>query len=112
MFAVAPFIQPAERMLEQEARALLTRLARIKPFALQETMVAAAAIPAAAQTAIERHLLAGRRELRWMILEFLRWLKTSEGRAASAAEMQSRFTALRLRFLNGLAQFDIFSDVL
>ena len=44
--------------------ALLTRLQRVKPFALQETMVPAAAISNEAQTAIDQFLVAGRRELR------------------------------------------------
>jgi len=51
-------------MLEQEARALLTRLDRVKPFALQETMLPAAALSPAAQTGIEQYLMRGRRDLR------------------------------------------------
>src|SRR3954470_10382822 len=54
----------ASWMLEQEARALLTRLARVRPFALHETMVPAAALLPRAQAGIERYLVAGRRELR------------------------------------------------
>lgn len=54
----------ARWLLIQETRALVTRLNLIKPFALTETMVQAAAPSLAAQTAIERHLLAGRRQLR------------------------------------------------
>ena len=49
---------------EQEARALMTRLKRIKPFALHETMVPAAAILPAAQISIEQYLTKGRRELK------------------------------------------------
>ena len=48
-------------MLEQEARALLTRLKRIKPFALHETMLPAASLLPAAQIGIERYLMGGRR---------------------------------------------------
>ena len=49
-------------MLEQEARALLTRLDRVKPFALQETMLPAAALSPAAQTGIEQYLIVSFKE--------------------------------------------------
>jgi hypothetical protein len=45
---ITPF---ATWMLAQEARALLTRLARVKPFALIEPMLPAAALQPAAQLA-------------------------------------------------------------
>ena len=41
-------------LLEQEALALLTRLRQVRPFALQETMLPAAALTPTAQVAIER----------------------------------------------------------
>src|SRR5262245_48968165 len=99
-------------LLEQEARALLTRLARVQPFALQMPMVPAAAVPPAAQTAIEQYLARGRRELRGLVVGFLRWLRGPAGRAATPAEAQRRFTYLRLRFQAVLTQFDIFADAL
>jgi hypothetical protein len=102
----------ASWMLEQEARALLTRLARIKPFALQETMVAAAAIPQAAQTAIERYLITGRNQVRVIIYDFIRWLQSPQGLMSSPAQAQKKFTLLRLRFNASLTQFDIFADAL
>ena len=46
----------SHRFLEFEARALLTRLNRLKPFALQMTSVPAAAVSLQAQAAIERVL--------------------------------------------------------
>jgi len=102
----------AARMLAEEARALLTRLARVKPFALQETMVPAAAISTEAQTGIETYLARGRRDLRAQILDYIAWLPSEAGRAAGAAEKQHRFTALRLRFNVVLSQFEIFSSAL
>lgn len=102
----------ANPTLAQEAAALLTRLERVKPFALHVPMVAAAAISTAAQTAIEQHMLAARRELRERVLEYLEWLRSSEGRAAAPHEVQRRFTFLRLRFNLVLSEFDIFSDAL
>jgi hypothetical protein len=98
-------------MLAQEARALLTRLARVKPFVLHETMVPAATVSPAAQVAIERYLMAGRRALRQMVQRYVRWLKL-EGQLVSPAEAQRRFTFLRMRFNAVLSQFDIFADVL
>jgi hypothetical protein len=102
----------ASWMLAQEARALLTRLARIKPFVLHETMVPAAAVSPLAQTAIEHYLANGRRDLRGLVQEYLTWLQGPEGTSASAAEAQRRFTFLRMRFNAVLSQFDIFADVL
>lgn len=46
----------ARGLIALEARALLTRLKLIKPFALQEPMLPAAALTPRAQLAIERHL--------------------------------------------------------
>jgi hypothetical protein len=106
--AMSPF---AAAMLEQEARSLQARLARVRPFALIEPMVPAAALLPAAQTAIERFLVTGRRELQAMVAAFLTWLRQAR-RSASAAEAQRRFTFLRLRFNAVLTQFDLFNDVI
>lgn len=99
-------------MLEQEARALMTRLERIKPFALHETMVPAAAILPAAQIGIERYLMKGRQELRGLIQRYIRWLRSPSGQRVNPAQAQRLFSLLRLRFNAVLTQFDLFSDVL
>lgn len=112
MATTSKAFSPALRMLEQEARALLSRLARVKPFALQETMVAAAAVPLAAQKSIERYLLAGRIELRQRIRNFLKWIKSQEGLQSSPAQAQRRFSMIKLRFNAAITHFDIFSDAL
>jgi hypothetical protein len=75
MFANAP----ASIFLAQEARSLLTRLARVRPFALEIPSVLAAAVTPAAQTAIESHMARGRRRLRTMVLGYLRWLRGRVG---------------------------------
>jgi len=98
-------------LLEQEARALLTRLGRVKPFALQETMLPAASLSPAALIAIERLLVDGRYELRQQVFAYLRWLRGA-GSTATAEELQRRFTRVRLRFNNALSQFDSFSEVI
>ena len=105
---MAPFVA---WMLEQEARALRTRLARVRPFALIESMLPAAALLPPAQIAIERHLAQGRHDLERAIRGFMTWLRTG-ARTQSAQDAQRRFTQLRLRFNVALTQFDLFSDVL
>lgn len=103
--------QLATWMLEQEARAMLGRLNRVKPFAVQETMLPAAALSPAAQAGIERHLINGRRILRQQIRRYIAWLR-GVGASATAAEQQRRFTFLRLRFNLALSQLDLFSDAI
>ncbi|WP_440636468.1 hypothetical protein ACSHT2_21850 [Bradyrhizobium sp. PUT101] len=98
-------------MLLHETRALLARLALVKPFALQEPMLPAAALLPAAEVAIDRFLLAGRRELRLMVGRYLAWLNAA-GDEVSAEEAQRRFAVLRLKFNAVLTQFDTFADVI
>ncbi|HEX9374698.1 MAG TPA: hypothetical protein VGB19_00425 [Actinomycetota bacterium] len=98
-------------LLEQEARALLRRLDRVKPFVLQETMVPAANLMPTAQIAIERYLMAGRGKLRRDVRAFIRWIR-GPGRGAVPQEQQRRFTTLRLRFNTALTQFDLFAEAL
>lgn len=100
----------AKWLLEQETRALLTRLAAVEPFVLQETCVAAAALSPAALSGIEQYLIAGRREVHRRAEKFLRWLRGA-GASAPAAEQQRRFWSLRLAFQTALTQFDLFSEV-
>jgi hypothetical protein len=101
----------ASWLIEHEARALLTRLDRILPFALQDTMVPAAAVLPRAAAAIEGYLADGRRQLRSRVLEFIGWIQ-GPGRAVDPAEMQHRYTLLRLRFNAVLAQLELFAEAL
>ncbi|MGB7949203.1 MAG: hypothetical protein WCH75_16065, partial [Candidatus Binatia bacterium] len=98
-------------LLENEARALLARLAMIKPFALQTPMVAAANAPAAL-SAIEAYLLNGRRALRTAVRDYIRWLRANATNHFNPADAQRRFAFLRMKFNAGLTQFDIFADAL
>jgi len=102
----------ARRLLADEARGMLTRVARVKPFALHETMVPAASVSVAAQSAIERFLARGRAELRTRIRSYLSWLSHPEGLRASLQEGHRRLAFLRLRFNAMLSQFDVFSIVM
>ena len=99
-------------MLAQETRALLTRLERVRPLSLQETMVPAAAIAPAALTAIETTLSSRGRDLKRRVRVFLAWLGGPPGQAANPEAIQKRFTLLRLSFNAYLSQLDIFSDAL
>ncbi|MDQ1835354.1 hypothetical protein [Massilia scottii] len=101
----------AASLLEQEARSLQTRLARVRPFALIEPMVPAAALLPSAQAALERYLVTGRRELQALVAAFQHWLAGARD-TASASEAQRRFTFLRLKFNATLTQFDLFNDVI
>ena len=101
----------AHWMLDQEARALLARLARVKPFVLSEPMVLAASLLPAAQIAIERFLTKGRRELQERIQGYLSWMH-GEGKQAPPDEVQRRFVFLKLRFNAVLAQLETFYQVI
>lgn len=100
----------AKWWLEQEALALLTRLNRVRPLALQETMVSAAALPPGALTALDQHLVAGQRGLRARIVAYLAWLRGPVGRRAAPTESQRRLRLLRLYFNKMLTHMDIFID--
>ncbi len=102
----------ASWMLEQEARALLTRLARVKPFALQESMLPAANLLPGSQLAIEKFLMHGRKHLRELVHGFLRWLRSPAGQASDAEQAQRQFTILRLRFNAVVTHFDMFDNVI
>ncbi len=99
-------------LLAHETRALLTRLDRVKPFVLYETMVPAAAPSLPAQIAMERFMAQGRREMRQLVLTYLRWLHSPQMRHLGLPEAQRQFTLLKLQFNDMLSRFDIFADVI
>lgn len=101
----------ALRLLDFETQGLLTRLASVRPFALYETMVEAAAPSVAARVAIERHMAGVRRVMRRSLKRYRAWLRSPEARAGTIAAAQRRFAFLRLRFNAMLSQVDIFADV-
>ena len=73
-------------------------------------MLPAAALSPAAQLAIERFLIGNRYQLRGDVLAYVRWLREAPT-ATTPAEMQRRFTIVRMRFNDVLTQFDLFSEV-
>lgn len=102
----------ARRLIALEARALLTRLARLSPYALNMPMVPAAAISAGAQSAVEKHMLDARQRLEQRVREFIEWIEGEAAERVAPSEAQKRFTIVRLHFNAVLTQFDIFADVL
>ncbi|MBI5021989.1 MAG: hypothetical protein HZB59_11190 [Ignavibacteriales bacterium] len=102
----------AKYFLDSEARALLMRLAQLRPFSLTMPMVPSAAISHAAQNAIENHMIIVHTKLRSSVDKFIQWLQSPEGRNAPAEEAQRRFCTLKLSFNNVLTHFDIFADVI
>jgi hypothetical protein len=102
----------AKAMLAVETRSMLARLAMVKPFALQESMLPAASLLPSSQIAIEKFLIAGRERLRRLLVEYLQWLQGSASQAVNASEAQKKFVYLRLRFNAVLIQFDLFADVI
>src|SRR3954470_10823497 len=82
----------ARSLLTHEARALLTRLALIKPFALQEPMLPTAALMPDASVAIDRFLVAGRRGLRRLVRGRPGW---AEGAARRNRHRRGGAAALR-----------------
>ena len=110
--AASTMDSPARSLVENEARALLVRLGRVRPFALRQTMVPAAAVPPALLSAIDRYLIGGRRKVRQMVLAFIRWLRSPAGQVTSPELAQRRFSLLRMRFNVALAHLDIFAAVL
>lgn len=107
-----PIQSPTKKLLAQEAQALLSRLARVKPFALTMPMATAAAPSPAAQKAVERYLVQGRRRLRRLVLDYLTWLGSPASGRATSADLQRRFVFLKLLFNKVLTQFDLFADVM
>jgi len=95
-----------------EAKALLSRLARIKPFALQEAMVPAAALSPLAQSSIEELLLKERRRLSQDVDDFIREISTGTLRDHTPVRLQKRYTLLRLKFNAVLTKLDLFADVI
>jgi hypothetical protein len=105
-----PRLPGSAALLEMEARGLLARLNQIRPLALNETMVPAAALPPRAALDIERFLHTGRTVLRRRVEEYLAWLR-GPGRTAPPAEQQHRFVLIRMRFNSILSQLDMFTEV-
>jgi hypothetical protein len=98
--------------LAREARALLTRLARVKTVSGTLPMVPDAAPGRRALRAIDRHLTARKRYIRQAVDKYLDWLKTAAQADVTPEQMNRQFTIVRLKFNAVLDQLDIFSDVI
>ncbi len=99
-------------LLEQQAQGLLGRLAILKPFALQESMVPAAAISPQGLQAIDMHMQRVKRRTERTVRRFMASLQALRRGMVSPRSAQRVFALLRLRVNSVLSQFDIFSDAL
>ena len=100
-------------LIEQECRALLTRLDRLDYFAVIEPMVAAAAPAQDARVYMEHFLFAARKHMHQIVANYMKSLRASSGRAnTDTSELQNRFAYVRLRFNALLSDFDTFADVM
>jgi hypothetical protein len=99
------------RLLEQESRAMLTRLDRLDYFAVIEPMVAAAAPAPETRVAVERYLTGSRRALRSLVLRHIHRLREVGSRLPPSELMQRNFVLLRLKFNAILSDYDTFADV-
>lgn len=99
------------RHLLAEARALRTRLARLKPFALTAPTVVAAAATPAAQRGIEMLLARGRRTINRLVGEFIDQVRAA-GDRGDPQKLQAQFAVLKIQFNNILSQLDIFADAI
>jgi len=98
--------------VDQEVRSLLVRLRMIKPFALRESMVPAAALRPAILRQIDSFLAESRNRLQRMIGEYLQWLHSFDGQAAAPESAFRQFVTLRMLFNRVVYEQDIFADVL
>jgi len=98
--------------LRNEAIALLSRLAQVRPFSASMPMVWAATVSDEAMGAIEQHLTKVKVGLRAAVMEFAQSLSAAENAGEPPDVLQGRFVLLKLRFNNLLDQLDIFADVL
>lgn len=102
----------ALQLLRQEVLGMRARLNTLTPYAMQMPMVAAANVATEAQMAIERYMIAKRRELRGLFDRFLASLNALAPTPDNVWQTQRRYAHLKLYFQAVLSQFDIFADVL
>ncbi len=102
----------ASWMLSQEARALLTRLERIKSFAMSETMVPAATLSVEAQAAVEGYLQQGRRELREQIHRTSPGWRDRRASGRSPAQRSGASPSCACASTWCSSHFDIFSEAM
>lgn len=101
-----------KNFMDFEARALVERVDRLRPFSVHLPMVAAASVDDRALISMERHLNQSRCRLKAKADAFLIWLQNQSEKPKYRNEAQRRFTLLRLQFNAVLNHFDIFSVAL
>ena len=100
-----------EKLLIQEARALIMRVRQMQPFEMRMPMVGAASVSPRAARAILLHVRDMRHELIDRLNRFVDWVRRY-GRRVPAARMQRKLTVIKMRFVSALFGYDVFADVL
>lgn len=95
-----------------EARALLARVARVRPLIVQESMTPAAAAHPRTHRAIEIALRRDQLRVKAELRRLLRWLTSPAASDATGAEMQDRLVRARMQFNDALSNLDLFADAL
>lgn len=102
----------ALRLISQEVASLIGRVEMVRPFSLNETMVAAAVPAARTLHEIDAYLLRGRRRLLTLARRFLHWLHTDEAEGTSLEAVNRQYVFLRLRVNTVLTELDVFADAI
>lgn len=95
-----------------EARALLARVARVRPLVVQESMTPAATPGLRTRRAIELSIRNDQLRMKTELRRLLQWLTSPDAHHASGAELQERLTAARMQFNDTLNNFDLFADAI
>jgi hypothetical protein len=102
----------ALRLIDQEVAGLIGRVQMVRPFALNETMVAAAQPAGDTLQRIDRHLSEGRRSLVAAAQKFRLWLASAAAERARSESVYRQYVYLRLQVNAALTQFDLFADAI
>jgi hypothetical protein len=102
----------ALRLISQEVASLIGRVEMVRPFSLNETMVAAAVPAARTLHQIDVYLLRGRRRLLTLARRFLHWLQTEKAERSSLEAVNRQYVFLRLRVNTVLTELDVFADAI
>ncbi len=100
------------QFLVNEALSLLSRLQMVKPFALTMPMVVAANISDEALKSITDLIVAGNKELKKGVNDFIKMIRHPASDTIPTEELQGKFALLKLRFNALLDELDIFADVI
>ncbi len=102
----------ARSWVADEARALLTRVSRVRPLLAQEPTTPAAAAHPRAQRAIEASIRRDQLRVQAQLRQLLGWIVSPAATDATGAELQDRLTRARMQFNDVLDNYDLFADAI